>query len=175
LDVSMRGSILVVGEVREEDALLAAADLPVRGLIMGSLYPSLIPVARDVRYPIILTEGFGALPMNAAAYRLITTNAKREATLNAEMYDRYSGARPEVIIPLPTSAPPAVPHDVEAFAPGQTVRLRRQPAAGQIAILVGLHEGLATFPSGLRAAAAEVKLENGELLLIPLVNLEVVG
>ncbi len=175
LDVSMRGSILVVGEVRDADALLAAADLPVRGLIVGSLFPSLIPVAREARYPIVLTEGFGALPMNTAAYRLITTNAKREATLNAEALDRYSGARPEVIIPLPSSAPPPLPTEVEAFAPGQTVRMRRQPAASLIGIILGLHDGLTTFPSGLRAAAAEVKLENGEQLLIPLVNLEVVG
>jgi len=175
LDVSMRGSILVVGEVKEADALLAAADLPVRGLIVGSLFPSLISAAREMRYPIVLTEGFGALPMNSAAYRLITTNAKREATLNAEAFDRYSGSRPEVIIPLPASTAPAVPHDVEAFAPGQTVRLRRQPAAGLIGIILGLHDGLTMFPSGLRAAAAEVKLENGEQLLIPLVNLEVVG
>jgi hypothetical protein len=175
IDVSMRGSILVLGEVKEEAALLAAAELPVRGLIAGSLLPSLIQVAREVRYPIVLTEGFGALPMNVAAYRLITTNAKREATLNAEAFDRYSGARPEMIIPLPAATPPAVPHDVEAFAPGQTVRLRRQPAAGQIGMIMNLHEGLATFPSGLRATAADVKLDNGEQLLIPLVNLEVVG
>lgn len=175
LDVSMRGSVLVAGQVREEAALLAAAELPVRGLIVGSMTPTLIAAARDVRYPIVLTEGFGSVPMNAVAYRLITTNAKREATLNAESFDRYSGARPEVIIPLPTTAPPAVPHDVDTFTPGQTVRLRRQPAVGQVATLMGLLDGLATFPSGLRAPAAEVRLENGEQLLVPLVNLEVVG
>lgn len=175
LDVTMRGSIIIAGEVREKEALLAAAELPVRGLIVGSLLPNLIPTAREVRFPIVSTEGFGILPMNAAAYRLITTNVKREATLNAESFDRYSGARPEIIIPLPASAPPAVPHDVEAFAPGQTVRLRRQPALGQVGTLMGLRDGLVTFPSGLRAAGAEVKLENGEQLLIPLVNLEVVG
>ncbi len=175
LDVSMRGSIIIAGEVREKETLAAAAELPVRGLIVGSLLPNLVPAAREVRYPIVATEGFGTLPMNMAAYRLITTNAKRDATLNAENFDRYSGARPEIIIPLPTSTPPAVPHDVEAFAPGQTVRLRRQPALGQVGMLMGLHDGLFTFPSGLRAAAADVKLENGEQLVIPLVNLEVVG
>jgi hypothetical protein len=175
LDVSMRGSIIIVGAVREAEALTAAAALPVRGLILGSLFPSLLPVARDMRYPIVLTEGFGTLPMNSAAYRLITTNAKREATLNAESFDRYSGARPEIIIPLPAPTQPPVPHDVEAFAPGQSVRLRRQPAAGLIGTILGLYDGSATFPSGLRAPAAEVRLENGEQLLIPLVNLEVVG
>ena len=76
---------------------------------------------------------------------------------------------------FPASTPPPLPHDVEAFAAGQTVRIRRQPAAGLIGIITALHAGLTTFPSGLRAPAAEVKLENGEQLLIPLVNLEVVG
>jgi hypothetical protein len=175
LDVSMRGSIIVAGQVKQADALQAAADLPVRGLIIGSLFPSLLPVAREMRYPIILTDSFGVLPMNSAAYRLISTNAKREATLNAEFFDRYSGARPEVIIPLPVTSEPPQPHDVEVFAPGQTVRLRRQPAAGFIGMVVALRPGLTVFPSGLRAAAAEIKLENGEQLLIPLVNLEVVG
>lgn len=175
LDVSMRGSVIIAGEVREPETLAAAGQLPVRGLIVGSIPPSLIAAAREMRYPIVATDGFGTLPMNAAAYRLITTNARREATLNAEPFDRYSGARPEIIIPLPAATPPAAPHDIEAFAPGQTVRLRRQPAAGQVATLLSLCDGAVTFPSGLRAAAAEVQLENGEQLVIPLVNLEVVG
>jgi hypothetical protein len=175
LDVSLRGSIVVAGQLREEEALRAAAELPVRGLVLGSLYPSLLPLAREMRYPIVLTDGFGAMPMNSAAYRLITTNAKREATLNAEAFDRYSGARPEVIIPLPADSPPPVPRDVEAYAPGQSVRMRRQPGAGLIGTITELRAGLTGFPSGLRAAAANVKLENGEQLLIPLVNLEVVG
>jgi hypothetical protein len=57
-----------------------------------------------MRFPIVVTDGFGALPMNSATFRLITTNNNREATLNAEARDRYSGTTPEVIIPLPSSS-----------------------------------------------------------------------
>ncbi len=175
LDVSMRGSILVTGQVRDAEVLRLAADVPVRGLLTGSMYPSLLPAARDAKYPIVLTDGFGSVPMNSAAYRLLSTNAGREVTLNAEVFDRYSGARPEAIIPLPADPAPAPPRDLEALAPGQSVWVRRQPAAGLIGTIISLHPGLSTFPSGLRAPAADVKLENGEQLLIPLVNLEVLG
>jgi hypothetical protein len=175
MDVSMRGFVILGGMLKDAEALKAAADLPVRGLILSSLYPSLIPQAREMRYPIIVTDGFGPLPMNSVTYKLLSTNVKREVTVNAEAYDRYSGARPEVIISLPTSAAPPPPHEVETFAPGLQVRMRRPPALGMIGSIVAVKPGLTMLLSGLRAPAAEVKLENGETVVAPLVNLEVVG
>lgn len=175
LDVSLRGSIIMAGLVKDTETLQAAAELPVRGLIISSLYPSLLPVAREMRFPIMVTDGFGEMPMNSAAHKLLGTNAKREVTLNAEAYDRYSGARPEVIIPLPISQEPALPRDVETFAPGQQVRLLRPPSAGAVGTLTFIKPGLTILPSGLRAPSAEVKLENGEAVIVPLVNLEIVG
>ncbi|MFZ1041046.1 MAG: hypothetical protein WCA79_02170 [Anaerolineales bacterium] len=174
-DVSLRGSVILAGQCKDEDTLRAAAELPVRGLILGSLFPSLLPLAREMRYPILLTDGFGSMPMNSAAYRLLSTNVKRETSLNAEMIDRYNGAGPEVIIPLPVTSEPAPPQEVMAFAAGLTVRLRRPPAAGMIGTITALRPGLTILPSGLRAPAADIKLENGEQVLIPLINLEVVG
>jgi len=175
LDVSLRGSILLAGMVKDAETLQAAGDLPVRGLILSSIFPSLIQKAREMRFPIVVTDGFGTLPMNSAAYKLLTTNAKREVTVNAESFDRYTGTRPEIIIPLPISTEPAAPRDMESFAPGLQVRLRRPPAMGMIGSIANLLPGLTTLPSGLRAPAAEIKLENGETVVAPLVNLEVVG
>jgi hypothetical protein len=175
LDVSLRGSVILGGHVRDLETLKAAAELPVRGLILSSLLSPLIVSAYQMRYPIIVMDGFGALPMNSAAFKLLTTNNKREVTVNAEHFDRYSGNRPEVIIPLPVSTEPPEPNDFETFTVGQTVRLRRPPNAGMIGSLSNLPAGLSTLPTGLRAPAAEVKLENGETVLVPLVNLEVVG
>jgi len=175
LDVSLRGSVILAGQCKDADTLQAAAELPVRGLILASLFPSLLPLAREMRYPIVLTDGFGSIPMNSASFRLLTTNVKREATLNAEMPDRYGAGQPEIIIPLPVSSELAPPQAVVAFAAGLTVRLRRPPATGMIGTILTVHPGLTTLPSGLRAPAADVKLENGEQVLVPLINLEVVG
>lgn len=175
LDVSLRGSVILGGQVRDVETLKAAAELPVRGLILSSMPSSLLQAAYQMRFPIMVTEGFGAIPMNSAAFKLLTTNNKREATVNAEHFDRYTGSRPEVIIPLPISSEPDEPNPYEPFAAGQQVRMRRPPNAGMIGTISNLLPGLSLLPSGLRAPAADVKLENGENVIVPLVNLELVG
>ena len=175
LDVSLRGSIILAGLLKDAETLRTAAELPVRGLILSSISPGLLPAAQQMRFPIVAIDGFGKIPMNSAAYKLLTSNAKREVTINAEAFNRYTGARPEVIIPLPVSQQPPTPTDAETLEVGQTVRMRRAPHAGEIGTLSKLHPELSTLPSGLRAPAADVKLENGEQILVPLVNLEIVG
>jgi hypothetical protein len=175
LDVSLRGSVILGGHVRDVETLRAGTELPIRGMIISSLLSPLIVTAYQMRYPIIVMDGFGAMPMNSAAFRLLTTNNKREVTVNAEHFDRYSGNHPEVIIPLPVSTEPPEPNNFESFTVGQTVHLRRPPNAGMIGTLSNLPAGLSTLPNGFRTSAAEVKLENGETVLVPLVNLEVVG
>ncbi|MDK1028064.1 MAG: hypothetical protein QGM50_02965 [Anaerolineae bacterium] len=175
LDRSLRGSIILAGLLKDADTLHTAEDLPVRGLILSSISPNLLPVAQKMRFPIVAIDGIGQLPMNTVAYKLLTSNAKRETTINAEAYDRYTGTRPEVIIPLPVSEETPSPNELGTLQPGQTVRMRAAPHAGAIGTLASLRSGLTTLPSGLRASVAEVNLENGEQIIVPLVNLEIVG
>ena len=175
LDVSLRGSVILGGHVRDIETLRTAAEMPVRGLIISSLHFSLIQPALQMRYPILVLDGFGSMPMNSAAFKLLTTNNKREVTVNGEFPDRYSSGRPEAIIPLQGTSEPDEPDDYVPFSVGQNVRMRRSPNVGAIGSITALPAGLSTLPSGLRAPAAEVKFENGDTALVPLVNLEVVG
>jgi len=175
IDISLRGSVLLCGTCSDATALRAANELPVRGLILGSISSALLPLALQVRYPVVVLDGFDRRAMNAAAYRLLTTNSKREVTANGEPYNRYTGARPEVIIPLPVSEEPPQPRHVKTFASGQQVRLVRAPEAGRVGTLMTLLPGLTAMPNGLRLPAGEVRLEGGEQITVPLANLEVLG
>ena len=175
IDVSMRGAVILGGHVRDVETLRAATEHQIRGLIIPSMLSPLIQTAYQMRYPILVLDGFGALSMNSAAFKLLTTNKEREVTVNAEHFDRYSGNRPEAIIPLPVTNEPDEPKPYDAFAVGLTVRMRRPPYVGMIGTIAGLPTGLSMLQSGLRAPAADVKLENGETVTVPLVNLELVG
>jgi len=175
LDVSLRGSVILGGHIRDLETLKIAAEMPVRGLIVSSINPALLLNAAQMRYPILVLDGFGTMPMNSAAYKLLTTNDKREVTVNAEHFDRYSNNRPEVIIPLPVHDEPEEPSDYVMFAVGQQVRMRRSPHVGMIGSITNLPDGLSKLSNGLRAPAAEVKLGDDASVLVPLVNLEVVG
>ncbi|MFN2196984.1 MAG: hypothetical protein ACK2UW_12755 [Anaerolineales bacterium] len=173
VDVSLRGGILVGGHLEDVETLNALAEIPIRGLILGSMLSSLLPVARKVPFPIVLTDGFGRLPMNKPAFRLLSTNSGREVSINAELFDIMRGTRPELVIPLPISGKPGsvpLPRDL---APNQRVRYVRAPYASRVGSILSLLPDLVTFPSGIRTQAAEVRLDSGEQILAPLANLEV--
>lgn len=171
LEVSLRGSILAAAICQEAETLRMAAELPLRGLILSSLDVSLREEALKAPFPVILIEGFGKIPMNPLAHKLLKTNEGREVSLNAEPWQRFLGRRPEVVIPLPDEGGLEPAREVDSFRPGQRVRVIRTPYARHIGNITRIVEE-ASFPSGLRGSAAYVHLENGEDVLLPLVNLE---
>lgn len=173
LDVSMRGAIVLGGHCQKGEVLRAAGELPLRGLILASLEPELIPAAAALKIPVLVLEGFGKQPMNSRTLKLLMTNQQREVAVNAEKWDRFQGTRPEVIVPLPAPTDPPLPPETDFFAEGQDVRVTRAPYQGQNGTLIGLPAEKMSLPSGLRTTVGEIRLESGEHVLLPLANLEV--
>lgn len=174
LDVSMRGVVALGGPCTSEEVLRTAAEIPLRGLILPSVTANLESVARELALPILLLEGFGRIPLNRTAFQVLSTNDKREVIVNALTRSRRGGERPEVIIPLPSTGQIPRPREADIFAPGQTVRLVRMPYLAAIGTLVAIRPGQNTFQSGIHAPAAVVRLENGDQVIVPLANLEVI-
>jgi hypothetical protein len=173
LDVSLRGSVLLAGHCGEAEALKTAGSLPVRGLILASLDAALIPLANRLTYPILVLDGFGKIPMNNPAFKLLTTSERREVAVNASSWERLKGSRPELIIQLTAPTDPPVPQDVDVFVPGLQVRVIRAPHLGKIGQLSMVQPGLTALPNSIKAACAEVQFDDGEKVVIPLVNLEI--
>jgi hypothetical protein len=171
IDVSMRGAVVLAGHCASEDALRAAGELPLRGLILASMTSQLLPVAARMNYPILVIEGFTRSPMNEIAYRLLTTSEKRDVAINAVM-NPSAGERPELIIPLPANGP--IAPDVDYFTANKTVRIQGAPYAGKVGTIVSLRQGLYILPNGLKAPAADVQLDKDTRVTVPLANLEVI-
>jgi hypothetical protein len=172
LNVSLRGLVVLAGICEDEETLKAAADLPLRGLILASMAPALIPYAMRLNIPVLLLEGFGHIPMDSAAFKLLSTQGQRDIALIAEPWDRFTGHRPQVVIPLPAPIDGIKPQDVATFTVGQRVRVNRAPYQGAIGTVRDL-VGPVQLPNGIRAIAAEVQLESSVITLLPLANLEV--
>jgi hypothetical protein len=167
---------MILGGYCEDPAVLQkAAEVPIRGLVLTSMSSRLISTANKMNYPILVLEGFGKLPLNTTSYNLLTTHKNREISVNAERLDPYTGQRPEVIIPLPTSREPGTPVAVEEFAEGQNVRITRSPFQGKTGTIEMLYNGPTEFPSGIRATGAQINLSVGESVKVPLVNLEIIA
>jgi len=173
LDVSMRGCIWLGTYCVQEDALIAASELPLRGLILGSMSAELIPVAMHMPFPIILLEGFGMIALNQMAYKLLTTHDKREICINASSWDKTKGDRPEIIIPLPTEG--KATDDVVELADDQTIHVTTMPYIGKIGVIKRIHPASDLLPSQIRAPFVEAQTEVGETMNLPLQNFEVMG
>lgn len=170
VDVSMRGGILLGGYCVDSEALKTANEIAVRGLILGSMPASLMSLASQVNFPIILLEGFGKIPVNQVTYKVLTTNEKRDITINASAWDPFAGERPELFIPLPAEG--EVFAETDDFKAGDTVRIQGQPYLGKMGTIEELPPGLRRLPNGIRAASAWVRLEDNTRVIVPLANLD---
>ena len=159
----------------DEKVLITGEDMPLRGMILASMDSALVPVALNVSYPIVLIEGFGKLPMNQDAFEILTSGAMREVSLNAEPWSRITDARPEVVIALPEGVHPVALADSAAFTIGQTVRVISPSYKSAVGTLTTLQQGMSVLSNGLRAQTAGVRFSNGDIVQVPLANLEIIG
>ncbi len=173
LDQRSQNAIVIGSYVTSPATLQKALASSVRGLVLGGLEATLVPVAEQMPYPILVLDGFGPYPMNSLAYPILTTNEKREAYLNAEAWDAYQGKRPEIIIPLPVEDYGGESHATAELSVGTTVRICRSPYCGRIGKVERVLTGKSILPNGLSVQAVQVRLANDELVLSPIANLEI--
>jgi hypothetical protein len=171
LDVSMRGAVVVGGSCADPEVLKLAEEMPLRGLILSSLSPDLVSLASKVKVPVVVVEGFGKIPYSSTVFKILISSEKRDACLKASANSPYSGDRPEIILPLPAQG--EEPSATTEFKSGQVVRVQGLTLQAQIGTILQIRPGRTRLLSGLSAPAADVRLENNDLVTIPLANLDV--
>jgi len=145
------------------------------GIVAPSATPDLREKAKRLKVPVILTEGFGRLPPTARLYDLLKAKQGAQAIFDATPPDYRNNVRPEIIIPGGSKNSAIPPDTSSALAREMLVRIRRAPYAGRIGKITNLPEMPNTVENGLRVLCAEVKLQGGDLVMVPLANLESLG
>ena len=126
---------------------------------------------------VLLTEGLGTVAMPARTinlldkYQGVTALLSGATSVSVKIY-------PELVIPLSQKEiaenPRPVMPDVE-LKPGALVRVCSGSYEGAIGEINYLFAHRQLFPSGIRAPAARVQLEDGSQLVVPLPVLERIG
>ncbi len=168
---------LLVGGICLHASVLEAAAERLSGLILGALAPELKSLAKTLDLPVIVLNGFGLLPIDPANFALLNEKSGFSASLNASSPNLFNHIRPEVIIPLEGELDPKAQKfgfRVELDL-GQRVRVLSGAAQGQIGEVVDLPSALFRFESGLNVRAARVRLHGGQMVNVPLRNLEVMA
>lgn len=174
IDVACHGAIVVGGAWIDATALQQAQQLQVRGLIAGSMDGALRAQAEAMPFPIILTEGFGRVPMAEPIFQLLRGQTGREASISGETRVRFGAIRPEILIPLPTESHPSPPPPPGApLAIGAQVRVVRPPHLGAVGVVSAIVERARRVESGARVRGVQVNLGgNVGTVFVPYVNLE---
>lgn len=175
IDATSRGAILIAGLLSDEEALQQAIEMQVRGIIVGGLAPEILDRAQEAPFPIVATEGIGAIPMSEPIFRLLSTHNGREAALDGRLFEGREKRRPEIIIPLP--AEPRTEAFQSSLAPlqvGDTVRILRAPYIGKTGTVVEVLPSAPRGKAGTGFPAVKVRVSGEEEpVTVPIFNVEV--
>jgi hypothetical protein len=174
IDVTLHGAIVVGGAWFDETVLEQAIQMQVRGLIAGSMDGGLLEAARNAPFPILLTEGLGHIAMAAPIFKLLKSNAGREASISALTRARRGVQRPEILIPLPSDSKLEPPALGMPLAVGVRVRVLRGPQRSAVGVVTALPAAPQPIETGAKIHCAEIDLggDDGHTL-VPLANLEI--
>ena len=165
--------VVVAGRIKSIDTLRRAKQLPLRGLIVGSFSSHLIPAVKILEFPVIAINGFGPVGMDEISFHMFHSNLGCIIALNGQPWNRELGFRPETFIHIELEETIPVMNALLEFEVGQTVRVNTLPYLPQTGIIEKLRPEPALLPSGIKAMGADVKLQSGQHILVPLNNLDV--
>lgn len=182
-----RGKILVGGSLVTRDALHAAVEAGVAGIVTGGIidvdledllgYEIGVAITgqEEVGFTLMITEGFGEMAMNPRTLNLLKEFEGEEAAINGATQIRAGVLRPEIIIPHMGEM------DIEAedelssgMKYGTKIRIIREPHFGALGSVVSLPVELQEVESESSVRVIEIELENGERVIVPRANVEII-
>jgi hypothetical protein len=192
LTPAMRGHIVVGGAFLDADTVNRARALGVAALVVGGIHDKdlrallgydlgvAITGTERIGLTLILTEGFGAIPMAAKTFRLLSAHQGQMASVSGATQIRAGVIRPEIIIPQSVPAARAEAGSGERLTArsglriGDYVRVIRDPQFGRIGQIAALPTDLRQIETESYVRVLEVEFPDKTRAVIPRANVEII-
>lgn len=187
LNSAMKDKVVVGGSFLSADAMKQAKTVGVAGLVVGGIHDEdlrallgydlgvAITGTEQVGFTLILTEGFGTIPMAAKTFKLLSTYVGRKASISGATQIRAGVIRPEIIIPQGAAGIGMnVQSQRDGIRVGDPVRIIRDPLFGCIGEVSALPSELTKIPTESEVRVLEVMFPDGRRVVIPRTNIEVI-
>lgn len=190
LTADMKAKVVVGGSFISSDALARAKEVGVACVVIGGIHDKdlrallgydlgvAITGTEQVGFTLILTEGFGSIPMAGKTFALLSAHAGQQASISGATQIRAGVIRPEIIIPKQAGASvypgiAAMP-EREGIRIGDQVRIIRDPFFGKIGEVASLPADLQKIPTESEVRVMEVRFADGSTAVIPRTNIELI-
>ena len=188
ITVDVKGAVIVGGSFISLEAYKKAINVGAAAVVAGGFnYHDLEDVlgytlgvaitgSEDLGTSLILTEGYGRIPMGNRSFELLQQHNGKFTSVNGATQIRAGVIRPEIVIPLTADDSMGSESDKDTasgISAGSLVRVIRAPYFGDIGTVVSLPSELQQMESETMVRVAEVEI-GGETLVIPRANLEMV-
>jgi hypothetical protein len=141
---------------------------------LTAVLDGLVPGIERFPLPLLLTEGVGEAPMDPSVLQTLTACAGQVALLFGHTIPRWN-LRPELLIAPPANAVTmALPADC-ALVPGAQARIAAGALRGARGELAHVFTAQPPDPLGRHTPSAQLRLQDGRLVVVPLANLDRVG
>jgi hypothetical protein len=181
----MRGQVLVGGAHIDCETLLAARDAGAAAVVVGGFDDRdllrllgrdlgvAITGSEDLGITLVLTEGFGRMPMADRTWRLLERHAGARASVSGATQIRAGVMRPEILVPHGGGAGPGGAEAGTGLDLGATVRVIRQPYFGFMGKVVALPQELQLLETEARVRVLVVEFAEGHgRATVPRANVE---
>jgi hypothetical protein len=187
LNETHRGKIVLGGRHAGLATIKRAVELGVNAIVVGGIHDRdlrqllgydigvAVTGTEKIGITIIITEGFGMIPMAEYTFKLLASRNGEKASVSGATQIRAGVMRPEIIVPgYPKNVTTCKKEEGRGWIePGDPVRIIREPHFGVIGVVKSLPPELTKVGSESHVRVLEVDLPGGETLVIPRANIEV--
>lgn len=190
LTPTMKGQVVVGGSFLSIDTMTRAKELGVHALVVGGVHDQdvrallgydlgvAITGNERVGFTLVLTEGFGHIPMAKRTFELLARHVGEQASVSGATQIRAGVIRPEILIPRRNGAAVGGSRGAvaerEGLRIGDPVRIIRDPWFGRIGQVAALPSEPVAIATESHVRVLTVTFGDGTVALVPRTNVEAI-